>query len=390
MIGKTILVIDSDAVSRNFVANALRQEQYTVIPVSSGKEGLVFAWRDLPDLIIIEPVLPDMAGEELAGKLRHDPRTGHVPLLALSIDGRPTRLKSCLVAGFDEFIAKSGQIIPALLESVERLLSSAAEEQEPLAIRSGLSIVFISAKGGIGTSSVCANLAMNIGKNHPEALVALADMVLPIGSIASILGYESKDNLVTITALSPEQSAAHLLRQHLVAAEPWHLHLLPGSPDPESASHLQVERIGALLDQLKIAFDYVILDLGRSLSKFTLPLIQQADLVVLVVGADLSSTMINKTLLDYLHSQGVENRSIYPILNRAVGLEGLTRAEAEKALGVEIKTSIPYLPYLTLANNLHQPFTLKYPNDTAALVFRDIAGQMVAVAQQIRAARESA
>jgi Flp pilus assembly CpaE family ATPase len=151
-----------------------------------------------------------------------------------------------------------------------------------------------------------------------------------------------------------------------------------------------VERIGAIVDQLKIAFDFVILDVGRSLSKFTLPLLQQADLVVLVAGADLSSTMINKTLLDYLHTKGVENRSIYPILNRAVGLEGLTRAEAEKVLGLEIKTSIPYLPYLTLANNLHQPFTLKYPNDTAALVFRDIAGQMVALAQQIRAAKEAA
>ena len=95
-------------------------------------------------------------------------------------------------------------------------------------------------------------------------------------------------------------------------------------------------------------------------------------------------------MLAYLHSKGVENRSIYSLLNRAVGLEGLTRAEAEKALGLEIKTSIPYLPYLTLANNLHQPFSLKFPNDTAALVFRDIAGQMVGMAQHIRVAKESA
>jgi CheY-like chemotaxis protein len=186
MPGKTILVIDPDTISRNFVANALRQAGYKVTTASSAKEGLISAWRDLPDLIVIEPVLPDMAGEELAGKLRHDPRSGHVPLLALSIDGRPTRLKSCLVAGFDEFIVKAGQIIPALLESVERLLSSAAEEPAPLAARSGLSIIFTSAKGGIGTSSICANLAMNIGQSHPDALVSLADMVLPIGSIASI------------------------------------------------------------------------------------------------------------------------------------------------------------------------------------------------------------
>lgn len=390
MEGKKILVVDSDAASRNFVSNALSQQKYTVLPIGSGKEGLALAWRDYPDLIVIEPVLPDMSGEELAGKLRQDPRSRSIPLLALSMDNRPARLKSCLVAGFDEYLVKSGQVVPALLEAVERLLGSAAEEAAPIAVRNGLSFVFISAKGGIGTSSICANLAMNIGQNHPDALVALADLVLPIGSIASILGHEGRDNLVTIADLAPGQTPAHLLRNHLAPVEPWHLHLLPGSPDPESASSLQVDHIGGIVEQLKVAFDYVILDVGRSLSKFTLPLIQQADLVVLVVGADLSSTTINKTLLAYLHSKGVENRSIYPILNRAVGLEGLTRAEAEKALGVEIKTSIPYLPYLTLANNLHQPFSLKFPNDTAALVFRDIAGQMVGMAQHIRAAKESA
>ena len=390
MEGKKILVVDSDAASRNFVSNALSQQKYTVLPIGSGKEGLALAWRDYPDLIVIEPVLPDMSGEELAGKLRQDPRSRSIPLLALSMDNRPARLKSCLVAGFDEYLVKSGQVVPALLEAVERLLGSVVEEAAPMAVRNGLSFVFISAKGGMGTSSICANLAMNIGQNHPDALVALADLVLPIGSIASILGHEGRDNLVTIADLAPGQTPAHLLRNHLAPVEPWHLHLLPGSPDPESASRLQVERIGGIVEQLKVAFDYVILDVGRSLSKFTLPLIQQADLVVLVVGADLSSTTINKTLLAYLHSKGVENRSIYPILNRAVGLEGLTRAEAEKALGLEIKTSIPYLPYLTLANNLHQPFSLKFPNDTAALVFRDIAGQMVGMAQHIRAAKESA
>ena len=390
MEGKRILVVDSDAASRNFVSNALSQQKYTVLPIGSGKEGLALAWRDYPDLIVIEPVLPDMSGEELAGKLRQDPRSRSIPLLALSMDNRPARLKSCLVAGFDEYLVKSGQVVPALLEAVERLLGSVIEEAAPMTVRNGLSFVFISAKGGMGTSSICANLAMNIGQNHPDALVALADLVLPIGSIASILGHEGRDNLVTIADLAPGQTPAHLLRNHLAPVEPWHLHLLPGSPDPESASRLQVERIGGIVEQLKVAFDYVILDVGRSLSKFTLPLIQQADLVVLVVGADLSSTTINKTLLAYLHSKGVENRSIYPILNRAVGLEGLTRAEAEKALGLEIKTSIPYLPYLTLANNLHQPFSLKFPNDTAALVFRDIAGQMVGMAQHIRAAKESA
>jgi MinD-like ATPase involved in chromosome partitioning or flagellar assembly len=228
-------------------------------------------------------------------------------------------------------------------------------------------------------------MAMNIAESHAGDLVALVDLVLPIGSIATIVGYEGPQNLVTMAELPPEEAGT---RQLLAELPLWHFRLLAGSPDPESASQLQVGRIGEIIDRLKGGYAYVILDLGRSLSKFTLPLIQQADLVVLVVSPDLSSITLTRTLLDYLHAKGVENRSIYSILNRAVGLEGLSRAEAEKALGLEIRSGIPYLPYFSLANNQHQPYTLKFPNESASVAFKDVARQMAEMARHVRGTRE--
>jgi pilus assembly protein CpaE len=241
------------------------------------------------------------------------------------------------------------------------------------------------AKGGIGTSSLCANLAMNIGVQHLESAVALADLVLPIGSIASIVGSEEPENLVTIGQRVREDPQAHL---ELVDLPIWHFHLLAGSPDPESASQLAVEAVPAVLEQVKRTHDYIVLDIGRSLSRLTLPIIQKADLVVLVVSPDLSSITLTRRVLAYLQAQGVQPRSIYSILNRAIGLEGLSRPEAEKALGLPIQSGIPYLPYFSLANNLHQPFALKFPNDTAAVVFKDIAGQITEMARHLHAARE--
>ncbi len=64
MAGNKILIIDSDAASRNFIGAALQKEKFQIWQATSGKEGLIFAWRDRPDLIIVDPTLPDLKGED--------------------------------------------------------------------------------------------------------------------------------------------------------------------------------------------------------------------------------------------------------------------------------------------------------------------------------------
>ena len=60
MAGKTILVVDADVASRNFITRTLEKQEYAVIQAGSGKEGLIAAWRDRPDLILIEPNTSDL------------------------------------------------------------------------------------------------------------------------------------------------------------------------------------------------------------------------------------------------------------------------------------------------------------------------------------------
>ena len=121
MAGKNILVIDPDAASRSFLASTLRQHQHTVLQVASGGEGLIGAWRDRPDLVIIEPLLPDLNGPQLAAKLRQDPRTSHLPLVAFSRDNKPESRSACLEAGFQEYIVKSAEALPLLIEAIDQV-----------------------------------------------------------------------------------------------------------------------------------------------------------------------------------------------------------------------------------------------------------------------------
>jgi hypothetical protein len=76
---------------------------------------------------------------------------------------------------------------------------------------------------------------------------------------------------------------------------------------------------------------------------------------------------------------------MFAILNRAVGLEGLTKSEAEGIIGIPIKMTLPYMgSNFTLANNLNQPITTKYPRDTASIVFKDATESMINLVRRLR------
>ena len=388
MVGKKILIMDENEASRKFLSNLLRQKQFEVLEAPSGKEALIFAWRDTPDLILFDPVLSDVSDGEFIQKLRHNPRTAKTPIVALSSDPRPARKEACLSAGVNDYLIKSSEMLQKLDGVLERLfdVQPPTEAISSVAREKGLLIVFLSAKGGTGTSSLCANLAMNIKTLQPESSVVVADLVLPIGSIGQIVGYTGKLNLASLSELPPAQTNADYIRQNLPEPELWKFQLLAGSPDPQHGNSLKGDRIEQLVDVIRASYDFIILDIGRSLSRISLPLIQQADLIAVIVSTDQSTIHLTKTVWEYLQAQGIEDQSIYAILNRAVGLEGLTKTEAEGIIGIPIKTMIPYMgSNFTLANNLNQPITTKYPKDTASIVLKEAAENMVKLARRQRA-----
>jgi len=391
LVGKAILIVDDNPASRNFLASHLRGKQFKVLEAPTGKEGLIVAWRDAPDLILFDPTLHDISDQEFIQKLRNDPRTAATPLVALSTDPSPARRDVCLHLGVNEYLVKSSRAIPMLEESLTRLFdleTSTPTISKPVTEpqRNGLLMVFLSAKGGTGTSSLCANLAMNIQQKQPEARVVVADLVLPIGSVGQIVGEKGNINLVTVSDLPSDQTNADYFHKNLPQPNLWLFQLLPGSPDPEQANSLKGERIGQIVDTLCSAYDFVLLDLGRSLSRIGLPLIQKADLIILIVSTDQSTIQLTKTIWDYLQAQGVDSQKIYAILNRAVGLEGLTKSQAEEIIGLPIKTTLPYMgSNFALANNLNQPITIKYATDTASIIFKSTAEDMVSLARRLRA-----
>ena len=372
----TVLVIDADEANRNFLAQLLQKKNYRVEQASSGNAAMQLTAAASPDLVIFDPALPDMNAAQLIKALQENPDMAEVPCVVLSSHSNPEEMHFCLEAGCAEYFIKSGMVMMTLVDSVPRLLI----EGKRLRKRSekGYLLVFLSAKGGTGTSSLCANIGMNIACHSKQSLVAVADLVLPMGAIAPLVGVpEYGFNLVDVAGQPSENITPANLRQNLVVPPQWAFHLLPGAPDPETALNLQVSHIPHIVDTLRQAYHYVLVDLGRSLSKISMPIIHEADMVVLILSTDLSTVNHTKKLWHYLRGEGIDPARVYPILNRAVGLEGLTKAEAEKILEIEIRLMVPYMMgNFTLANNQHLPLTVKFPTDTASMVMKQAAVEM--------------
>jgi len=371
-----VLLIDPDDASREFLSRMLHKKNYQVLHATTGQEGIEKAGIESPSIIIFEPTLPDLSLKEFLRELSQNKRTVHIPSVALSSHSNPDEMQICLEAGCAEYYVKSGMVMVTMVESIPKLVlesqRNGAETQD------GVVIVFLSAKGGTGTSSLCANIGMSIAQNIQSTSVALVDMVLPMGSIAPIVGQDEREfNIVTVAEQAKDDINQEYFGQKLTMVPNWLFHLLPGSPDPETAGDLDIRKVPLMISALRKNHDYVLIDVGRSLSKITMPIIEQADLIVLVLGTDLSTVNLTKKLWEYLSTHGVASEKVYAILNRAVGLEGLTKMEAEKILGIQIKLMMPYMmSNFALANNQHLPIITKFPTDTASMVLKTAALEM--------------
>jgi DNA-binding response OmpR family regulator len=81
---KEILVVDDDIVTRNMLMTALSSAGYSVVTASQGTEAVKLASERRFDLIILDIMMPDIDGGEVAEILRRDQRTAGVPIIFLS------------------------------------------------------------------------------------------------------------------------------------------------------------------------------------------------------------------------------------------------------------------------------------------------------------------
>lgn len=385
MAKKYLLFIDGKSKTGKFLSKEFAKLGFDTGFASTGKEGLNIMRRVNPDAIIVDPSFTDIKIEDFASRVKADESSKGATLILFDYLSGSGEEQKYLDMGFDQCVAKESDAISALAKTFETLSDSSSNNvknvKKDLTIpgippkedtKEGHVIVFLSAKGGTGTSSLCANLAQLFAEDKDKSTVVI-DLVLPIGSISSIVGYEKELDIVNVTALSGTNTPYTYFQETLPKIKKWGFQLLAGSPNPEQANTLDISRIPIILNTIKPAFDYIFIDLGRSLSKVSLPIILSADQLVLIISPDKSTTTLTKSVLDYLITHGLKKEQLFPLINRAVGLEGLTKQEIDEMLDLKTVSIFPYMKgEFTHANNRHEPISKKYPGDVGTITLNDI------------------
>jgi CheY-like chemotaxis protein len=106
MAGETIVVVDDAPVNLRLTAAVLRSEGYKVHLASSAEEALMMLRSMVPDLLLVDIQLPGMNGLELTRRLRQDPRTREMVIVALTASVMASAQQQAFEAGCDGFIGK--------------------------------------------------------------------------------------------------------------------------------------------------------------------------------------------------------------------------------------------------------------------------------------------
>lgn len=384
MNAQDLVLIENNGPALAYLKSVLEQAGYSVRAALTGKEGLIEAWRAPTEVVILSNELVDLGYGELIQKLRGDLRTAQVKIILLSTRSQPQDVMAALRAGVNEFIVKQPGADAELLTKLQGLAEATAAATHTLTGTNrlppaGQIVAFLSAKGGTGVSSLCVNTAHLLAERAGKR-VAVVDLVLPIGSLGYIVGVTTPgQNLVAATHLDTAHLSAEALEPLLSQPRGWKLHLLPGAPDPQTAQDLKVDRVEAVITELRRAFDVVFVDCGRTLSRISLPLLRSAAKIMLVASPDLATVALTKTVLIFLDSQGVRRMNIGLVLNRAVGLDGLSRPDLERELGLAVCSLVPHLSdQFVLANNQHVPLTTRLASNTVLFTLQDLTDYIAA------------
>ncbi len=120
---KKILLVDDHQTVFRLLEAIVRIKGYKLIYAESGQQGIVMARRELPDLILLDVMMPDIDGFKVCQYLKENPETKDIPVMFLTARGAEDDLALGRKAGADGFMTKPFQTIE-VLKQIERLLTS--------------------------------------------------------------------------------------------------------------------------------------------------------------------------------------------------------------------------------------------------------------------------
>jgi pilus assembly protein CpaE len=245
----------------------------------------------------------------------------------------------------------------ALDEAVER---ASARRGASGATSSLASIVtFIGAKGGVGTTTLAVNSAVELAGKKKQTLVM--DMKQGLGDVALFLGVRSRFSLVD--ALDADSRLDREYLNGLVAKHVSGVELLPGSDVFERPGVNDGPTIEHILRLISARYEYAVVDAGSQITSCGLAAMYMSEVICVVINPDVPSIRNGQRIIERIGEMGSCGERVRVLLNRAAAPYPIPLTQIQEALGQKVHLTFPP-DYRTVATALNSGVPLTFSDNS--------------------------
>lgn len=393
---KKILVIDDHTETVRLIEMTLRRHGYHVVGFESGADALAWAAKELPDLILLDLMMPDMDGHTVCRKLREDRRLRDVPVIVFTAKSEVQDKKTLFEAGANDYLVKPtrpsellNRVAAILARNELRLaeIDSTFEQAAPTwqeELVPGIAV--LGARGGVGATTVAINLAAALaGLGRPTTLV---DLDVQQGHVALYLGASFTRSIDEWLRL-PASRLAAALSDYLIAYDPM-LDILPARPQPAQPAVLPptaplADALAALAQRQRM----LVFDMGRNRGDAVMPLLQRVQHIVICIRSERAAISAARQIIEHLAPELPRPEALHIVLLESDYSTPLTRRAVEGLLEHPL-FGVLTLDYAQIAGAIDHnlPLVRTEPESPEAQRFKELAEALVAV-EETRTAGEA-
>lgn len=229
-------------------------------------------------------------------------------------------------------------------------------------------IAVVAPKGGQGKTTLAVNLATGLAEVAPNSVV-LVDADMQFGDIVAALGLEPQQTIVDAVSAA---AADEIVFKTSLTHHDDGFFVVASAPSPELGDSVSPEALGRLIDRLRGAFRYVVVDTTPGLGEHTLVALEHVTDAVFVTSMSVPSLRAMRTEFELLTTIGLMPGNRHIVLNQTDKLSGLTVRDAEHIIGAPIDVDVPRSSAVLLAGNRGVPLIHDDVRDPAAKAIRSV------------------
>ncbi|MCP4414978.1 MAG: response regulator/pilus assembly protein [Chloroflexi bacterium] len=329
-----IFIIDDDEQLLRMVGLMLERGGHTITLINNPLDGLEQIKADAPDLLVLDVMMPNMSGHDLARAIRSDANIENLPILVLTARSQEVDRTTALKSGADDYLSKP-VTSQELMERIDTLLAKKSGQSSP---KTGIIITAFGLRGGVGQTTLAVNLAAALRRTSQQE-VCLVDLSSSGGQAVMHMRLQARASWLDL----PDENELDwsVLKNRLII-HPSGLRVLAAPAKPQDPSVISGERMAHILNLLKHHVAFTVVDAPRAYSPAFLHAVTMADMGLHIITPEVVAVQTAVQLNRRLDKAGIQVKRKSHILNQHTPEAQLLQAAVERGLNTKVAFQIGF------------------------------------------------